>query len=85
MEHAICQAQEVFDEGVWSRASVQHRSSVLSNLARSLESRVNEIAALESLQTGNLYILLLYLRFNKMKTGRAIREMKVQLGRLPEW
>jgi len=40
----------------------------LSRLARLLESRIGEIASLESLQT-----------------GRAIREMKAQLGRLPEW
>lgn len=52
VERAIFQAQEVFDEGLWSRSSSQHRSSVLSNLARSMESHVDELATLESLQTG---------------------------------
>jgi acyl-CoA reductase-like NAD-dependent aldehyde dehydrogenase len=54
VEQAISQAHEVFEEGIWSRSSVQHRSSILSNLARSLESRVDELATLESLQTGFL-------------------------------
>lgn len=52
VEHAISQAQEVFEEGTWSRATVQHRSSIILNLARSLEARVDEMAILESLQTG---------------------------------
>ncbi|KAF8529101.1 aldehyde dehydrogenase [Hysterangium stoloniferum] len=65
---AIHIAQKAFEEGLWSKASTQHRSLTLSRLARLLESRVDEIASLESLQT-----------------GRAIREMKAQLRRLPEW
>ena len=68
MQTAVSHAQEVFKSGVWSKAPALHRSTVLSNLARNLEERIEEIAVLESMQT-----------------GRAIREMKAQLGRLPEW
>ncbi|KIJ56762.1 hypothetical protein M422DRAFT_22911 [Sphaerobolus stellatus SS14] len=68
VKHAIDIAQEAFESGIWSKAPVQQRSVILSRLARSLESRIGNLATLESLQT-----------------GRAIREMKAQLGRLPEW
>ncbi|KAH7105477.1 aldehyde dehydrogenase [Auriculariales sp. MPI-PUGE-AT-0066] len=65
---AITRANAVFEDGIWSQASVQHRASVLSRLAIKLQERVPDFAAMESLQT-----------------GRTIREMKTQLGRLPEW
>jgi len=65
---AIQNAQAVFESGVWSKASVIHRSQVLSSLARALERRTPEFAQMESLQT-----------------GRTIRELNAQLGRIPEW
>lgn len=65
---AIQNAQAAFESGVWSKASVIHRSQVLSNLARALERRTPEFAQMESLQT-----------------GRTIRELNAQLGRIPEW
>ncbi|KXN89547.1 NAD/NADP-dependent betaine aldehyde dehydrogenase [Leucoagaricus sp. SymC.cos] len=65
---AVQNAQAVFESGVWSKASVLHRSKVLSNLARALERKIPEFAVMETMQT-----------------GRTIREMNVQLGRLPEW
>ncbi|THV08327.1 aldehyde dehydrogenase [Dendrothele bispora CBS 962.96] len=64
----INRAQTVFDSGVWSKSPAINRSKVLSRLARILESRIPELAKMETLQT-----------------GRTIREMNSQLGRLPEW
>ncbi|KAF8591484.1 aldehyde dehydrogenase [Ramaria rubella] len=51
VDHAIRNAQKVFEEGAWSKSLANHRSSVMSRLARSLESRIDELAILESLQT----------------------------------
>ncbi|OCH92141.1 aldehyde dehydrogenase [Obba rivulosa] len=65
---AIYHANEIFKSGEWSKAPAQMRAGILSNLARSLEERIDEFAQLESMQT-----------------GRAIREMKAQMSRLPEW
>jgi acyl-CoA reductase-like NAD-dependent aldehyde dehydrogenase len=61
-------AQEAFTSGVWSKLPAVARSTVLSKLARILESRIPDMAQIETLQT-----------------GRTIREMRAQLGRLPEW
>jgi acyl-CoA reductase-like NAD-dependent aldehyde dehydrogenase len=52
VQTVISRSQDVFQSGVWSRASVFHRSDVLSRLARALEKRVPEFARLETLQTG---------------------------------
>lgn len=65
---AIDDAQTAYKSGIWSKSSPVARSIVLSRLARSLETRIPELARIESLQT-----------------GRALREMNAQLGRLPEW
>ncbi|EMD40926.1 hypothetical protein CERSUDRAFT_80579 [Gelatoporia subvermispora B] len=65
---AIYHANEVFKSGEWSKSPAQMRAAILSNLARSLEERIDEFAQLESMQT-----------------GRAIREMRAQISRLPEW
>lgn len=66
--HAIEDANEAFKSGTWSKSSAIFRSTVLSRLARALESRIPDLARVESLQT-----------------GRTLREMNAQLGRLPEW
>ena len=68
VHQTVQDAHAAFQSGVWSRASTQHRSTVLARLARTLEARIPELAEIETLQT-----------------GRAIREMRAQLGRLPEW
>jgi acyl-CoA reductase-like NAD-dependent aldehyde dehydrogenase len=68
VDTTISNAHDVFKSGVWSKTPAIHRSMVLSNIARRLEEKISDLAALESMQT-----------------GRAIREMKAQLGRLPEW
>lgn len=68
VQHAVNDAHEAFKSGVWSKASAVSRSTVLSRLARILETRITDLARIESLQT-----------------GRALREMTAQLGRLPEW
>lgn len=65
---AITVAQEAFEDGRWSRLSVQERATVLNKAAALLQARVPEFAEQEALQT-----------------GRAVREMYAQLGRLPEW
>ncbi|KAF9450137.1 aldehyde dehydrogenase [Macrolepiota fuliginosa MF-IS2] len=52
VETAINNAQSIFDSGVWSKASVLHRSQVLSNLARALERKIPEYAVIETMQTG---------------------------------
>ncbi|KAH7887561.1 aldehyde dehydrogenase domain-containing protein [Phlebopus sp. FC_14] len=65
---AVNRAQSAYDSGVWSRASLQTRSTVLSRLAQLLEDHIPDMARIETLQT-----------------GRAIREMNAQIGRLPDW
>ena len=68
MNETIKHAQIAHETGVWSKMPAVTRSKVLSKLARILESRIQEIAEIETRQT-----------------GRALREMKAQLGRLPDW
>ncbi|KAH9943279.1 aldehyde dehydrogenase [Epithele typhae] len=68
VQTAILSAHEAFKAGIWSKTPAAHRATVLSNLARALEARVENFAAYETLQT-----------------GRAIREMRAQIGRLPLW
>ncbi|KAL1735911.1 aldehyde dehydrogenase domain-containing protein [Schizophyllum commune] len=68
VNETIKHAQIAHETGVWSKMPAVTRSKVLSKLARILESRIQEIAEIETRQT-----------------GRALREMKAQLGRLPDW
>ncbi|KAL1686929.1 Aldehyde/histidinol dehydrogenase [Schizophyllum commune] len=68
VNETIKNAQIAHETGVWSKMPAATRSKVLSKLARILESRIQEIAEIETRQT-----------------GRALREMKAQLGRLPDW
>jgi len=65
---AVASGHEAYRSGVWSRADVRLRADVLQRISQGLRERLEELAELESRQT-----------------GRAIREMKAQLGRLPEW
>ena len=68
VNETIKNAQIAHETGVWSKLPAVTRSKVLSKLARILESKIQEIAEIETRQT-----------------GRALREMKAQLGRLPDW
>lgn len=68
VNETIKYAQLAHETGIWSKMPAVTRSKVLSKLARILESRIQEIAEIETRQT-----------------GRALREMKAQLGRLPDW
>ena len=49
---AITLAQETFQSGVWSKAQAHERSAVLTRMGQLLESRVTDIAEIESMQIG---------------------------------
>ena len=68
VNNAINIAQNVYEEGIWSRCDVRERAKVLNKIAELLRLNIPRLAELEVAQT-----------------GRAIREMKAQLARLPEW
>lgn len=68
VDTSVARAHAAYKSGVWSRAPLLTRSTVLSRLAQLLEERTPTMANIETLQT-----------------GRAIREMTTQIGRLPEW
>lgn len=68
VDTSVTRAHAAYQSGVWSRAPLLTRSTVLSRLARLLEEHTPTMANIETLQT-----------------GRAIREMTAQIGRLPEW
>ena len=68
VDTSVARAYAAYQSGVWSRAPLLTRSTVLSRLARLLEGHTPTMANIETLQT-----------------GRAIREMTAQIGRLPEW
>jgi len=76
VKHAIDKAQEAFDSAVWSKAPVQQRSIILSRLARSLESRIDHFASLDSLQTGELFSMIMSIHSNLFyaRTSRARNE-----------
>ncbi|KAH0839852.1 aldehyde dehydrogenase domain-containing protein [Lanmaoa asiatica] len=65
---SVVRAHAAYQSGIWSRAPLLARSTVLSRLAQLLEEHTPTMANIETLQT-----------------GRAIREMTAQIGRLPEW
>ncbi|KDQ64345.1 hypothetical protein JAAARDRAFT_118482 [Jaapia argillacea MUCL 33604] len=54
VREAIHNAHTTFESGIWSQASPLARSTTLTRLARILESRVPDLARLESLQTGRV-------------------------------
>lgn len=68
VDTSVTRAHAAYQSGVWSRAPLLTRSTVLSRLAQLLEERTPTMANIETMQT-----------------GRAIREMTAQIGRLPEW
>ena len=52
LSEAVENAQQVFDSGVWSRADVRARASVLSNISIQLKEAIPELLLLEVAQTG---------------------------------
>lgn len=62
----------------------------MNRAAAALAKRVPEIAELESMQVHPAACICAAslpgrMRTSHLQTGRAIREMRAQLGRLPEW
>ena len=49
---AIADADMTFKSGVWSKASIDVRSSVLAQLAQIVADKLDEFAKMESMQTG---------------------------------
>lgn len=68
VDTSVARAHAAYQSGVWSRAPILTRATVLSRLAQLLEEHAPAMANIETQQT-----------------GRAIREMTAQIGRLPEW
>jgi acyl-CoA reductase-like NAD-dependent aldehyde dehydrogenase len=52
VDRAVAAARKVFDDGVWSRAAPERRKAVLVRLADLVQQNKNELAVLESLDSG---------------------------------
>ena len=52
VDRAVAAARRVFDEGIWSRAEPEHRKDVLLKVAALVREHIDELAVLESLDTG---------------------------------
>ena len=52
VDRAVAAARRVFNEGTWSRAEPEHRKEVLLKVAALVRQNTNELAVLESLDTG---------------------------------
>lgn len=52
VDRAVSAARRVFNEGTWSRAEPEERKEILLNVARLVREHKNELAVLESLDTG---------------------------------
>ncbi|HEY3522947.1 MAG TPA: aminobutyraldehyde dehydrogenase [Candidatus Limnocylindrales bacterium] len=57
VDRAVAAARRAFDAGSWSRALLSERSAVLLRLADLLERDADDLARLETLQTGSAYKL----------------------------
>jgi betaine-aldehyde dehydrogenase len=57
VDRAVAAARRSFDEGSWSRALLGDRTAVLMKLADLLEANADELAAIETAQTGTAYKL----------------------------
>ncbi len=53
VDHAVRVAAEAFESGVWSQASPRHRQEVLRRLSDLMLENLEELALLESLETGH--------------------------------
>lgn len=96
VDAAVQAGKAAFDSGVWSCADPRQRAAVMNTAAAALAKRVPDIALLESLQVGasapgpvcegeRVPGAVLWSLRVRLQTGRALREMNAQLGRLPEW
>lgn len=52
VDRAVAAARRVFDAGTWSRAEPEHRKEVLLGVAALVRDHADELAVLESLDTG---------------------------------
>src|SRR6056297_1964671 len=52
VDRAVAAARRVFDEGSWSRAEPEHRKDILLKVAALVREHTDELAVLESLDTG---------------------------------
>lgn len=52
VDRAVAAARRVFNDGTWSRAEPEHRKEVLLKVAALVRKHTNELAVLESLDTG---------------------------------
>ena len=52
VDRAVVAARRAFDAGVWSRAAPEHRKEVLGRLAELVRANRNELAVLESVDSG---------------------------------
>lgn len=55
VEMAITAARNAFDNGIWGKTSNKERSDILYKAANLLEKRLEEFAAVETLECGKLY------------------------------
>ena len=60
VQKAILAARRAFDKGPWGSMSAKERSKLLLKVARILETRLEEFAAVETLECGKLYMSALY-------------------------
>lgn len=52
VDRAVIAARKAFDDGTWSRAAPEHRKEVLARLAELVRANRNELAVLESVDSG---------------------------------
>lgn len=60
VEKAILAARHAFDDGPWGKMSAKERSKLLLKAGRILQTRLEEFAAIETLECGKLYMSALY-------------------------
>lgn len=60
VKKAILAARHAYDEGPWDKMSAKERSKLLIKAGQILSKRVEEFAAIETLECGKLYMSVLY-------------------------
>jgi len=60
VEKAILAARHAYDEGPWGKMSAKERSILLLKAGKILSTRIEEFAAIETLECGKLYMSALY-------------------------
>lgn len=69
VDRAIASARAAFDKGVWSRAPLNERQSVLYKTADLIREHAEELAILDSLSTGLLYYSATYVQTYYVAAG----------------